>query len=85
MDQEFFEIRPERRRGTELAKASLACPGCDAPVVPPWRMLVTERLSCPFCSQSGTVRDFLALDTPDRPARVTLRIQMGLRVPITPR
>jgi hypothetical protein len=80
VDQEFFEIRPERRRN-ELATATCACPSCDAPVVPPWRMLVTEPLDCPFCGHHGLVREFLSFDVPARPARVVLRVGVGLRVP----
>jgi hypothetical protein len=80
VDLEHFEIRHDRRDGV-LATASLACPACDAPVVPPWRMLVTERLSCPFCGERGLVRDFLSLEAPARPARVTVRVGAGLRVP----
>ena len=75
------EFRPERREGV-MGTATVACPECDAPVVPPHRMLITERLQCPFCGHSAVVRDFLSLDQPARAARVTVRVTMGLRLPL---
>jgi hypothetical protein len=69
----MIELRPDRRERA-LATATLACPSCDAPVVPPWTMLVTEPLACPFCGHDGLVRDFLTLGAPTRPARVVLRV-----------
>lgn len=77
---DHLEIRPERRPG-ELATGSIACPSCDAPVMPPRRMLVTEPLQCPFCAHRGLVRDFLSLVQPARPARVVVRVGARLRIP----
>jgi hypothetical protein len=76
-----FERRPEhlieerRIRSGHLATGTLACPTCDAPVA-----LATafagpaDPLGCPYCDHTAAVRDFLSLETPSRPARVTVRI-----------
>jgi hypothetical protein len=34
-----------------------------------------EPLACPFCGESGAVRDFLSLTPPSRPARVVVRVR----------
>lgn len=75
------ELRREQREGV-LATATVACPACDAPVVPLYRMLVSERLRCPFCGHAGVVRDFLSLARPARAARATVRVGVGLRLPV---
>ena len=70
----------ERRstRHDRLAEATLACARCDAPVLlGPGRRTLAEELRCPFCGHRGTVRDFLSLGRPTRPARVVLRIDVG--------
>jgi hypothetical protein len=63
------------KRSTVLASGTLACPSCDAPVSPGGRSLSpAERLSCPFCTHAGRVRDFLSLAEPTRPAHVVVRV-----------
>jgi hypothetical protein len=72
----------ERRasRSTVVATGTLACPVCDAPVSPGGRPLAPrEPLQCPLCDHAGTVRDFLSLATPARPARVRVVVS-GLEV-----
>jgi hypothetical protein len=76
-----FERRPEqlieerRVRSGHLATGTLACPLCDAPVA-----LATgyagpsDALGCPYCDHRGSVRDFLSLTPPSRPARVAVRV-----------
>jgi hypothetical protein len=69
----------ERRDGRTayLAKATLACPGCDAPVAPPELAVpVTHELACPYCGRGGPAREFLSFDRPVRPAVVTVRIAL---------
>src|SRR4051812_14391455 len=69
------ELRREAR-SSHLATGTLACPGCDAPVLPaPRAMPVGESFSCGFCGQVGAVRDFLSLAEPTRPTRVTVRVR----------
>jgi hypothetical protein len=63
-------------RTSQLATGTLACPECDAPVFPGTRALSpAEPLACPFCGESGAVRDFLSLTPPSRPARVVVRVR----------
>ena len=57
-----------------LGTGTLACPHCDAPVMPARSLTVTAPLACPFCDHAGAVRDFLSLGDPTRPARVTVRV-----------
>jgi hypothetical protein len=65
-------------RDDRVAEATLACPGCDAPVaIGPARMSVTDSLRCPFCDRTGPVREFLSLAVPTRPTRVVVRIGFG--------
>jgi hypothetical protein len=67
----------ERRlaRSWHLATGTLACPGCDAPVIPaPGPHSPAAGLACPFCHHGAPLRDFLSLATPSRPARVAVRI-----------
>ena len=59
----------------QLATGTLACPDCDAPVLPgPRRMSPRDRISCGYCSTVGTVSDFLSLAEPTRPTRVVVRV-----------
>jgi hypothetical protein len=64
-----------RRRAGHLGTGTLACPTCDAPVA-----LATgyagpaDPLACPYCDHGGPLRDFLSLEAPSRPARVTVRV-----------
>ena len=68
----------EERRSTRsglLAVGTLACNRCDAPVAPSVRsMSPADPLICPFCDHSATVREFLSLAAPSRPARVEVRV-----------
>jgi hypothetical protein len=67
------ELRPARS-ATELATATMACPECDAPVMPAGRVRPSDLAICPFCGTSGAVREFLTLEDPARPARVVVRV-----------
>ena len=62
------------RRSSVLAVGSLACPSCDAPVLPDRPLSPADDLRCGFCDHDGTVRDFLTLGAPTRPARVVVRV-----------
>ena len=61
-------------RSWHLATGTLACPACDAPVAPVRTMAPSDPLDCGFCSHAGSVRDFLSLAPPSRPARVVVRV-----------
>ena len=61
-------------RSSHLASGTLACPECDAPVLPGRAMSLLERLGCPVCEHAAPVRNFLSLSTPGRPARVDVRV-----------
>jgi hypothetical protein len=68
----------EHRRADSLhmATGTLACPDCDAPVLPgPGRTLVGDPFSCAFCGHAAAVRDFLSLAEPTRPTRVAVRVR----------
>ena len=69
-------VQEERRRArtSHVARGTLACPSCDAPVVPARPLSPAEAIVCPFCATAGAVRDFLSLATPARPAHVDVRI-----------
>jgi hypothetical protein len=71
--------RYERRRAVaswQMATGTLACPACDAPVLPAaGGMSPPDSLSCGFCDHAGAVRDFLSLGEPTRPARVVVRVR----------
>jgi hypothetical protein len=59
-----------------LATGTLACPGCDAPVLPsPGGMSPRDPISCGFCRKVGVVSDFLSLAVPTRPTRVAVRVR----------
>lgn len=66
----------EERRVTRgiLGIGTLACPSCDAPVVPARALSPAESIACPYCARSGPVREFLSLAAPARPTRVEVRI-----------
>jgi hypothetical protein len=71
---EVQEHRHVARAGW-LGTGTLACASCDAPIAPAAvRMSPRDPLGCPFCGQTGTVRDFLSLAPPSRPARVDVRV-----------
>jgi hypothetical protein len=71
--------RYERRRAETtwlLATGTLACPACDAPILPsPGAMSPADSICCGFCRHLGAVRDFLSLAEPTRPTRVVVRIR----------
>jgi hypothetical protein len=72
--------RHEAESSERLATGTLACPSCDAPVLPtPWGMSPSDPLSCGFCGTAGAVRDFLSLAEPTRPTRVIVRLR-GLAI-----
>jgi hypothetical protein len=59
-----------------MATGTLACPACDAPVLPPAdAMSPPDPISCAFCRHTGAVRDFLSLAEPTRPTRVTVVVR----------
>lgn len=70
----------EERRATAsglLAVGTLACARCDAPVaLAGGPMSPSDALCCPFCAHEATVRDFLSLSPPTRPARVVVRVAL---------
>jgi hypothetical protein len=80
-----IEHLEERRalRSTRVATGTLACPECDAPVVPDGPMSPAEPLVCPYCAHGGPVREFLSLTPPTRPTRVVVRLVQRLRLPGT--
>jgi hypothetical protein len=68
------EIRRVQRTST-LAVGTLACPTCDAPVAPTGAHLgPASPLACPFCGETGRVRDFLTLGAPTRAAHVVIKV-----------
>jgi hypothetical protein len=71
----------ERRatRSSRLAGGTLACPRCDAPVALAGPVAPADLLGCPFCLHAATVRDFLSLAAPARPARVQVRVVQRVR------
>ncbi len=67
----------EVRRSTrtrEVTTGTLACPACDAPVLPGRPLSPGEPLRCGLCDHEGRVRDFLSLAQPTRPAHVVVRV-----------
>jgi hypothetical protein len=71
-------LRIERRvaAGTLLATGTLACPECDAPVVPAGASTApADALACPFCGHAAAVRDFLSLAPPSRPTHVEVHVR----------
>jgi hypothetical protein len=71
--------RHEHRRAQStwhLATGTLACPSCDAPVLPSsGGMSPRDPISCGFCRTVGAVSDFLSLAEPTRPTRVVVRVR----------
>jgi DNA-directed RNA polymerase subunit RPC12/RpoP len=60
-----------------MGMGSLACPSCDAPTpLLERRASITTALGCPYCSHSGTVRDFLTLAEPHRAPRVNVFVRL---------
>jgi hypothetical protein len=79
LNREKVAGRYERRRSEaswEMATGTLACPACDAPVLPSLgAMSPPDPIECGFCRHTGAVRDFLSLREPTRPTRVVVRIR----------
>jgi DNA-directed RNA polymerase subunit RPC12/RpoP len=75
--------RAEDRRAARtslLGIGTLACSRCDAPVAPaPRPMSPAEAIACPYCRHQATVREFLSLADPARPARVAIRVTTRAR------
>jgi hypothetical protein len=70
-----FEER-RKARPWHLATGSLACPGCDAPVLlPTERARPKDPVSCPFCDHHAALRDFLSLAQPARAPRVHVLVR----------
>jgi hypothetical protein len=68
------EIR-RATRSSLLGVGTLACPLCDAPVaLATPHVAPADPLGCPFCDHTASVRDFLSLAAPSRPARVAVRV-----------
>lgn len=62
-------------RSSLLALATLACPRCDAPVLPRrGPHSPASPLGCGFCGHGGAVRDFLSFDVAPRPTVVAVRV-----------
>jgi hypothetical protein len=69
------EEKRQSIRSTVLGVGTLACLSCDAPVgIGADPVSLADQLTCPFCGRAGTVRDFLSLAPPTRPARVIVRV-----------
>ena len=67
----------ERRAASRvMAVGTLACPSCDAPVLPDRPLSPADALRCPVCNHAGRTRDFLHLGEPTRPARVVVRLRV---------
>jgi hypothetical protein len=82
VDRERVAGQHELRRsvtGRRMATGTLACPSCDAPVLPSGVMSPADPMSCGFCGHAGAVRDFLSLSEPTRPTRVVVSV-VGLPV-----
>jgi hypothetical protein len=59
-----------------VATGTLACPACDAPLLPsPRGMSPRDLISCGFCQHVGAVGDSLSLAEPTRPTRVAVRVR----------
>lgn len=69
----------EERKATRtflLAEGTLACPRCDAPVLPPGgRCGPADVLGCPYCFHAAAARDFLTLGEPTRPMHVNVMVK----------
>src|SRR3954451_2619463 len=71
-----IHVRKERRTAaaTRLGGGTLACPRCDAPVALAGPVAPADPLACPSCAHAASVRAFLSLAAPSRPARVEVRV-----------
>lgn len=78
VSEPFHEER-RRSHSTRLGNGTMACPECDAPVMPTAPLSPADGIVCPYCLHSGVVRDFLSLAPPTRPARVVVYVTLGRR------
>jgi hypothetical protein len=82
VEVEHVPGRYERRpavRSPQLATGTLACPTCDAPVLPdPGGNSPADLIACGYCRRIGPVRDFLSLAEPTRPTRVAVRLRLAV-------
>ena len=70
-----YEVR--RARSSQLATGTLACPGCDVPLLPAaGGMSPGDALACGYCGHVARVRDCLSLAEPTRPTRVAVRVRL---------
>jgi hypothetical protein len=81
VDREIERVggRHEIRRSEAsrlMTSGALACPSCDAPVLPSGVMTPADPMSCGYCGHDGAVRDFLSLGEPTRPAHVVVRVRV---------
>jgi hypothetical protein len=68
--------RHQSESSWQLATGTLACPSCDAPVLPAAGGISPgDSIACGFCMRVGPVREFLSLAEPTRPARVVVRVR----------
>ena len=77
-EMERLPGRYERRRAASrhMATGTLACPACDAPVLPsPEAMAPADSIACGYCRHVAAVRDFLSLAQPTRPTRVAVLVR----------
>jgi hypothetical protein len=69
------ELRPER--ATQVARGTLACPGCDVPVLPErGGVAPADLIACGYCGHTAPAREFLSLAEPTRPTRVTVSVRL---------
>jgi hypothetical protein len=83
LDREKVAGRHERRRtqtSWEMATGTLACPACDAPVLPSIApMSPPDPIARGFCQHVGAVRDFVTLGEPTRPTHVVVRVRWAVK------
>lgn len=78
VSEPFHEER-RRAHSTRLGTGTMACPVCDAPVMPTSPLSPADLIVCPYCLHSGVVRTFLSLAPPTRPARVAVYVTVAPR------
>jgi hypothetical protein len=71
---EHVDLDPRIESVGMLGVGTLACPGCDAPVLIAGPRRPHDELSCGYCGRAGALREFLSLAAPSRPARVEVRV-----------
>jgi hypothetical protein len=69
-------VRRRAETSWQLATGTLACPSCDAPVLPgPDAVSPPDPTACGFCNHTGALREFLSLGEPTRPTHVVVRVR----------